>query len=252
MLYMLRLTFFVFLFAGLSLAQADEVSLEQKVQAVMEKARAEGKQMTLPVNKHAEAGQKAAKEAAARFYSPEFQEKLSCEQQRLKTEVFQEHVIPWENKKEAMKREREARAGNLGESEKVYLFFSSSVPVATMHTYLSTIASIGDPNVIPVMRGLVQDKSNRVRYFSQVLQEDLSCRDSQQPCKRYEVAIKLKPSLFGKYDITRVPAVVYAKGEKAFLVQGDAGLDYLLERINREAKSAGLEGLINTMRRSEQ
>jgi len=32
------------------------------------------------------------------------------------------------------------------------------------------------------------------------------------------------------------------------VIQGDAGLDYLLEKINREAKSTGLTSLIKKMR----
>jgi len=62
------------------------------------------------------------------------------------------------------------------------------------------------------------------------------------------VSIKLKPSLLAQYCITRVPAVVYASDKDTFIITGDTGLDYLLERINREVKTAILEGLIRSMR----
>jgi hypothetical protein len=41
---------------------------------------------------------------------------------------------------------------------------------------------------------------------------------------------------------------VYENEDNAYSIQGDAGLDYLLERINREAKSATLASLIKKMR----
>jgi predicted DsbA family dithiol-disulfide isomerase len=62
------------------------------------------------------------------------------------------------------------------------------------------------------------------------------------------MAISLQPALFSKYGINRVPAVVYENGKDTYSIQGDAGLDYLLERINREAKSTALAGLIKKMR----
>ena len=45
-----------------------------------------------------------------------------------------------------------------------------------------------------------------------------------------------------------MPAIVYEHDGNSFLIQGDAGLDYLLEKINREAKSKGLAGLIKKIR----
>jgi predicted DsbA family dithiol-disulfide isomerase len=67
-------------------------------------------------------------------------------------------------------------------------------------------------------------------------------------CRRYQVPIKIDPTLFERYGITRVPAVVYAGEKDSFKIQGDAGLDYLLERINRDAKSTTLAKLINQLR----
>ncbi len=85
-------------------------------------------------------------------------------------------------------------------------------------------------------------------YFSRIMKKELDCPRSQKPCERYEVPIHLKPSLFAKFGITRVPAVVYKHENDAFLIQGDTGIDYLLERINREVKSTGIADLIKKMR----
>ena len=85
-------------------------------------------------------------------------------------------------------------------------------------------------------------------YFGRILKKELDCPRTQTPCERYQVAIRLKPSLFTKYEITRVPAVIYDHDGNSFLIQGDTGLDYLLERINREVKSKGLTDLIKKIR----
>ena len=120
-----------------------------------------------------------------------------------------------------------------------------------MQAYIATIANAGAANVILVMRGWVggmADTKADVTYFSRILQKDPACQGSSKPCEHYQVQINLLPSLFTKYAITRVPAVVYENTDTTYLIQGDTGLDYLLERINREAKSAAITSLIKKIR----
>ena len=230
--------------ASLTLAQAEDA------RSIMEQARKDAEKMRLPVNKYTDEGLKAAQETLDHFHSPEFQEKIRCEEQRLEKEIFIDYTAPWK-KKQQPKEEQEMEAGNLNSTEKVYLFFSSSVPDETMQAYLTTIGKAGDPNVILVIRGWVggmADTKADVTYFSRILQKDPACRDLSKPCQHYQMEINLQPALFTKFGITQVPAVVYENKNKAYLIQGDAGLDYLLERINHEAKSATLASLIKKMR----
>ena len=239
------LVIYIILLLGVGLTQAQA----EDAPSIMEQARKDAEKMTLPINKYTDEGLKAAQETSEVFHSPEFQEKIKCEQQRLERDVFADYIAPWK-KKQQTKEEQAGQAGSLTSTEKVYLFFSSSVPDETTQAYITTIAKAGDPNVIPVMRGWVNgmvDIKSHVAYFSRVLQKDLSCRGSSKPCEHYQVGIKLQPSLFTRYQIIRVPAVVYENENDDYLIQGDAGLDYLLERINREAKSTTLAGLIRKM-----
>lgn len=230
--------------AGFTPAQAEDA------RSIMAQARKDAEKMTLPVNKYTEEGLQAAQETSDHFHSPEFQEKIQCEKHRLTNEVFVDSITPWK-KKQQMVEEQAIEAGSLTSTEKVYLFFSSSVPDETMQAYFTTIAKVSDPNVIPVMRGWLggmADTRANATYFSRILQKDLACQNTREPCQHYQVEISLLPALFIKYAITRVPAVVYANERDVYLIQGDAGLDYLLERINREAKSTALAGLIKKMR----
>ncbi len=262
MLYLLRLKVFVLcivlvLVLGTSIAhiRIEDTAPDtlSNVSSLMDKAREDAKNLTLPINKYTEEGEKAARQSAEIFSSPEFQDRIQCEQQRLESEVFADYIGSWRKKEPQLDGEKSRQPGNLADSEKVYLFLSSSVPNETFHSYLADIARVEEPAVYPVMRGLVQGIGNKkanAQYFSQVLKRDPDCRDEKVPkklCERFQVTIKMNPPLFAKYGITLVPAVVYVNDEDAFIIQGDAGLDYLLERINREAKSTTLADLIKTI-----
>jgi len=219
------------------------------VSAIMEKAKEDSKKMTLPENEYGEEGRNAAEKAAKTFHSTAVQEQIQCEQQRLEKKVFGDFITSWK-KKDAVGEQSEQN-GSFRDTERVYLFLSSSVPDETVRTYLYAIANAGESNVIPVMRGFVGGLSNmaaNTEYFSRILKTDPDCQDTDVPCLRYQTAIKLNPVLFAQNDITRVPALVYANEENGFLIQGDAGLDYLLERINREAHSPSLDQLIRKIR----
>ena len=257
MLYLLRLIFVIF--AGLLLgvlvsqAWAEEPPLDDlgHVSSIMKKARQDAKKMVLPDNRHTGKGQKAASETAGTFHSPEFQEQIQCEEQRLETEVFKDYIAAWEKN---TAKEQLGQTSSLTGAEKIYLFLSSSVPDETVHAYLADIARAADQNLIPVMRGLIRGKNNikgNTEYFSRILKRDLTCLDGEQReniCKRFTTNLRINPLLFTRYGVTAVPAVIYADEKEAYLIQGDAGLDYLLERINREAKSVSLAGLIKRLR----
>lgn len=220
------------------------------VPSIMAQTRKNTEKMTLPVNKYADEGLKAARETSDHFHSPEFQEKIRNEEQRLAREVFADYTAPWKKKQHAQNGQT-GQTGSLTNTEKIYLFFSSSVPDETVQAYIATIAAAGDPHIIPVLRGWVAgtaDTKADTAYFSRILQKDPTCRNTSEPCQYYQVGINLQPSLFTRYGITRVPAVVYENNEDAYLIQGDAGLDHLLEVINREARSTALLSLIRKMR----
>ncbi|MHB8788470.1 MAG: TrbC family F-type conjugative pilus assembly protein [Desulfobulbaceae bacterium] len=202
--------------------------------------------MSLPANRHTKAGRQAAEQTAKTFHSPEFQERLQCEQQRLEQDVFEKYTTPWKQKPVG------EQPGDLAATDNIYLFLSSSVPEETVRTYIATIARAKATQVIPVLRGLIKGRENikaSADYFSRILQEDPDCWDKRETmCRRYQVPIKIDPALFERYGITRVPALVYAGEKDTFRIQGDAGLAYLLERINRDAKSMTLANLINQLR----
>ena len=252
MLHLLRLTILIFLLILAETGSGGATGPDRDtVAAVMKQAREDAKEMTVPANRFVGEGMKAAGHAANTFHSPEFQDRIRCERERLEKEVFDQYITPWKQKKQEATRPNE-RSGILSAGEHIYLFLSSSVPDETVHAYLDAVAGVAEPHLSLVMRGVVGglESKESLQYFSRILKKDPACQDKQQRCPRYQISIKIASNLFTRYGIDRVPAVVYSDGKSSFLIQGDVALDYLLERINREAESESLAGLIKKMRGS--
>ena len=253
MLHLLRLTILIFLLILAGAGLATETAPDRDtVAAVMKKAREDAKKMTVPANRFMGNGMQAARQAASTFHSPEFQDRIKCEQERLEKEVFDQYITSWKKTGQQTAAKQGGLQGSLEAGEKVYLFLSSSVPDETVRAYAGAVAGVAEPNIFLVMRGVVGGLESRksVQYFSRILKKNPTCRDTQKRCSRYQVSIKIASNLFARYQIDRVPAVMFSDGRSSFLIQGDAALDYLLERINREAGSESLANLIKKMRGS--
>jgi len=212
----------------------------------MEQARKLAETMTIPENIHKEAGIKAAEKTNADFRKPEFQQKLADEFNR-QADLF----LP-ESRKNTIK-EQTAKS-TLAETEKVYLFLSSSIPEASFQGYMAYLEGV--PEIVPVMKGMVgglgkENKKERVKWWSKVLKKDTTCeKTAEKPCDLIKPAVSIKPALFYQYSITEVPALIYDRGDEIFQIQGDVGILTLLEKVNQEAKSPGLTGLIAKVRGS--
>lgn len=120
MLYLLRLILVLMLLLPASVFAADE--LEINVQQVMEQAKKHAATLDLQINKHREAGMKAAQESARIFHSTDFQEKLRCEAKRIEKEVFLDDT-------EGGGEEIPRIPGKLAADEKLYLFFHHLCPM---------------------------------------------------------------------------------------------------------------------------
>lgn len=150
----------------------------------------------------------------------------------------------------------------LKEDERIYIFISSSVPKETLRNYARDIDSLGQPRMSIVMRGFVGGMTKvrpTLEFLRGVLFKDENC-DSDK-CEAYRAPVLIDPSLFRRYGIEAVPAIVYARGVKGvdstvsegvkevaetgdyYILYGDAVLDGALELINSEARSRSLDCL---------
>jgi len=226
-------------------AQAQEAARDQAaglaVEKVVDTARAAVTAMALPANRQAEAGATAARQVVERFTSPAVQERLQGEQAKVA-----------ETLKATKADDPQQQTSQLGTSEHLYLFLSSSMTEDALRRLLAGIASLGGEQIVPVFAGLphgLDDWPGNTRFFQRALQEEPTCRDAAtKTCERLQVALQINPVLFRQYGISAVPTLVYDNGSRAWSVQGDAQLAVLLERIHKAADSPALAGLIASLR----
>jgi conjugal transfer pilus assembly protein TrbC len=203
-----------------------------------------------------------------------YQTRVAAEADRIRNEVMGEEVAFKKYYPDAATAKK-AEGHVLGTGERVYVFISASMPVETLRNYAISIDKAGDPNVVMVMRGMIGGVSKLVptmEFIGKVLIKDNNClAKSMQAggtieCDTYGAEVIIDPMLFTRYNIFKVPAVVYATGVTPFdleasegteentkvgsskTVYGDASLDGIVETIAENTKSKTLEALFKKMR----
>jgi type-F conjugative transfer system pilin assembly protein TrbC len=162
-------------------------------------------------------------------------------------------------------------SGILDADERIYVFISSSVPENTIRGYVSDIDKLQDPNVFLVMRGFIGGMKYfrpTLSFMTGLLKKDKSCSlERGEKCEVYQSQFQIDPMLFARYDITSVPAIVYARGlsindsdmseglmdnaniSNAYVIYGDTSLEYALERFYRETNSSTILSAIKQLRK---
>lgn len=209
----------------------------------------------LPENDQFLEGQDAAGKLMEKFNAPARQAVVRDEQQRLRESLFKDIIT------EAMPQaDQNLQAKADIDSEQVYLFISRSVPLATLRNYAAVIDRARADQVIMVLRGFVGGMKKirpTMEFIGEILKKDPFCDLTKEKCDSYQVNIQVDPQLFQRFSIDVVPTLAYLpagesdaqeKQLEPLIIQGDATLDYLLERINSEAGRAGLDRLITALR----
>jgi hypothetical protein len=217
-----------------------DIADSEAVRKILEKGREQADTVKIPENINAK-GEQAAQKTYNAYRSQEFQDKI-------KGYENWEDLVPGAKKAKEEQKEK----GILANSEKVYLFLSSSIPAASFRDYMAHTEGVVE--IEPVMFGIVgginkENKKERVKWWSNVLKKDTTCvKTPEKHCDLIKPTILIKPGLFHQYKITDVPALIYDKGSEIYQVQGDVGIITLLEKVNKEAKSPSLTALIGKIR----
>jgi type-F conjugative transfer system pilin assembly protein TrbC len=216
--------------------------------------------LPLPQNRHEEEMKAVAGKLDAYYRSDEFQGRVRSETERIKAEVFGESYARFYP--DSVKGEGK---GRLAESERVYIFVSSSMPLQTVRNYVASVARLGDPRIVMVIRGFVNGMSRiqpTIRFVADALKKDPLCSPSESECGMLPANLVVDPLLYRRYAIDRVPAVVFARGVRAenpglsegdikntdisdsYSLYGDASLEYILQAIQRESGASSLKELL--------
>jgi len=224
------------------------------------------KKLDQPQNKNQKEGQEWAEEISSFYYSDAFQKRISAETERLKSTIFKNY-LPGNQYSEPEKEKPNGNHENLLlPSERIYIFISSSIPVETLRAYVRDVDKIGDPRIVFVMNGFVggmRSFKETLDFIVSIKTKDPGCSLLQGECSFYRANLQIDPLLFRKYQITSVPAVVYAAGRSLmnadrpdheanisnyYVIKGDASLEHHLEVIRREVKSVSLENILTALR----
>ena len=154
----------------------------------------------------------------------------------------------------------------LADSERIYVFVSSSLPSEVVRAYVKDASLLGSRQVIFVLRGGIgglKFMRPTVEWIYNVVKKD-DCFGEK--CSVYPVRFQIDPFLFRRFKIEKVPAVVYVENVKplfgyseglpeveigrAFVSYGDVSLFYHLFVLgkasgNDKLKSFAEKFLIN-------
>lgn len=239
--------------------QVEKVSVPDVAASLTEADRL-ARTLTIPKNRHEDEMNAVAGTLDAYYRSDDFQGRVRSETERIKSQVFGENFARFYPDSKA-----DEEQGRLGESERVYLFVSSSMPLQTVRNYAASVSRLRDSKVIMVMRGFVGGMTKiqpTINFVSNVLKDDPSCAFAETECRMLPANLIVDPLLFRRYGIDRVPAVVYVEGIKSvdaalsegdakntnvtssYTVFGDASLEYVLEMIGRESGVSPIKDLV--------
>ncbi len=206
----------------------------------LERAKAFEEKIELPRNKDM-AAEQAARAAADKINSAEFQEQVAKHKEQIKS------ALPFVANESPNEREGGIK-GKLFPSEKVMIFISSSMPIDTLRTYAQDISSLEDPGIALVMRGFI-DGMREIRptmeFIRKILLKDEDCMTAKrEDCETFTASVEIDPLKFRQFNITSVPAIVYAQNmgrdddlklkPDATIIYGDVPLKYALEKIRDE------------------
>ena len=116
----------------------------------------------------------------------------------------------------------------------IIVFVSFSMPEESIKAWITQAQKIGAAVYI---RGLVNNSFRDTAKIISGLVQD-------QPG-----GLLIDPTLFKKYSITQVPAVVVVDGESFDVVYGDVTLDYALEKISKSIEGNKQKILLDTIKK---
>ena len=148
----------------------------------------------------------------------------------------------------------------LHNNERLIICISSSIPMVTLRNYVKILKNV-ESDVLFALNGFI-DNTRSFKKTREFIWKLLKKDDKHY----YPYIVQINPKIFTKYDIKRVPAVIFIKNysplmeisgagykpnkkdtekENIFIAYGDYDIVEVLKKINKKAKSKGLQNLIN-------
>lgn len=243
-----------------------ELDMEE-INNVTKRAEEMAKSLKISENRHREEMQAAAEKLARNFHSQASRQKIQAETERLKGGLFAKQLDQAKTEETGVKA-TPPESGYLRPTERIYLFVSSSMPMAALRNYAADLGGLADPNIRMLMRGMVGGMKYvrpTTEFVSRVTVADTECKIFQEQCGAHNVNFMIDPLLFRRFGIAQVPAVVYvsdlrvidaalseglvgnAKAAESHVVYGDAPIAFLLKQIQKKADSGSLQRIVTAL-----
>lgn len=140
----------------------------------------------------------------------------------------------------------------LDSNEKIFIVISSSIPKHIIQNYFEMLQSV-NTDVTFVIRGTIGGVKKIMPTLNWI--KDLL---KKQDGTHYEHNVIIDPRVASKYQVERVPALLYIKDydssytkevydEEYYIYYGAVDADYALEKINIDVKSEGLEKFLKNI-----
>lgn len=194
-------------------------------------------------------GEGKAKELYQYYKSEEFQEKVKKYKAELKKFFNETYGIEFQDKEVSFQKyyedywKQKKKGVFLKEGERIYVFVSSSMGEDAVRAFVRD-SSLVYGEIYFVLRGGISGLTYltpTVKWIINALKIDASCDLLKGECELYNREFLIDPLLFRKFEIKKVPVVVYVKGdpenpEKVVISPGAVSLKRHLARIGKVLK----------------
>tara|TARA_B100001063_G_scaffold241464_1_gene268384 strand:- start:4163 stop:5005 length:843 start_codon:yes stop_codon:yes gene_type:complete len=167
--------------------------------------------------------------------------------------------------KEIKKSPKKAYRNNfLASDERVIVAISESIPKEVIKNYFKSLGENYD-DVLFVLNGFIGNNPKKIMPTLKYV-NDLLSKDKKDVKDKFLFRVDVNPKIFSKYNLTEVPAIIFIKNynpymeiqgngkddksnEDVYVSYGDSNIKYVLEKINKDAKSNGLTKLIKNIQK---
>ena len=221
---------------------------------------------TIKKNPNVKDATKIAEEINGLIKSSEYKKKVT----EYKDYILKDKELNFQEKmgdysKEIKKSPKKAyRNKFLASDERVIIAISESIPEEVIKNYFKSLGENYD-DVLFVLNGFIGNNPKKIMPTLKYVNE-LLMKDNKNEKDKYLFRVDVNPKIFSKYNLTEVPVIIFVKNynpymeiqgngnddksnEEVYASYGDSNIKYVLEKINKDAKSNGLTKLIKNIQK---
>jgi type-F conjugative transfer system pilin assembly protein TrbC len=167
--------------------------------------------------------------------------------------------IPKKLRKNYIKFLKSGKPFAMQSGKRIFLMISSSVPFKTLRRYVLQVADNNLP-VEMILRGLIPG-SHDGKLFMPTIKYIEALIKYKGRTGYYDMHVDIDPLVYTKFNVHKVPALIYVRnynpqtftslGEQAYVVYGNANLEYGLKEIESKTKSVYVKRVLASFKKEQ-